>query len=234
MPPQRRALSFKRRLLAWFRANGRDLPWRGTRDPYHVLVSEFMLQQTQVSRVLAFYPRFLRRFGTVERLARARPAAVREAWEGLGYYRRAESLHRLARAVVRDHGGAIPADPAVLETLPGVGRYTAGAVTAFAYERRAAAVDTNVARVLTRVFALRTNESGRNASKRVWDLAERILPHRPRVVWEFGQALMDLGATICTARNPRCGACPVRPTCRTGNAKRNARTAEGARPTAHG
>jgi len=203
------ALRFKRALLRWFRAHARDLPWRATRDPYHVLVSEFMLQQTQVSRVMDYYDRFLARFDTVERLARARPAAVRDAWEGLGYYRRAENLHRLARTVVREYAGRIPADPEILRTLPGVGRFTAGAVATFAYERRAAAVDTNVARVLVRVF-----RNGRRLREReVWLLAERVLPRDRRVAWEFNQAMMDLGATICVARSPRCDGCPVRSAC---------------------
>jgi A/G-specific adenine glycosylase len=204
------ALRFKRALLRWFRANGRDLPWRATRDPYHVLVSEFMLQQTQVNRVRDYYGRFLTRFDSVERLARAHPAAVREAWEGLGYYRRAENLHRLARTVVRDHAGEIPSDPEVLRTLPGIGRYTAGAVATFAFERRAAAVDTNVARVLARVF----HGGRRPAERQLWALAERMLPRRRRVAWEFNQALMDLGATICVARVPKCADCPVRTACR--------------------
>jgi len=206
------ALRFKRSLLKWFRGNGRSLPWRETRDPYRIVVSEFMLQQTQVSRVLEYYPRFLKRFPTVETLARARPTAVREAWEGLGYYRRAENLHRLARTVVRDHAGAIPDDPAALEALPGVGRYTAGAVAAFAYERRAAAVDTNVRRVLGRVFG----RAGGRVERGIWALAERLLPRSRPVAWEFNQALMDLGARICVARKPRCAACPVRSACRTG------------------
>lgn len=207
------ALRFKRALLKWFRANGRSLPWRETRDPYRIVVSEFMLQQTQVSRVVDYYDRFLDRFGTIERLARARPKAVREAWEGLGYYRRAENLHRLARTVVDDHGGRIPADPEVLRTLPGVGPYTAGAVATFAFERRAAAVDTNVARVLRRVFRL---PRSRSADRHLWSLAERILPRDRRVAWEFNQALMDLGATRCVARRPKCEGCPVRAGCRTG------------------
>lgn len=206
------ALRFKRALLRWFRGNGRELPWRATRDPYRVLVSEFMLQQTQVSRVLDYYDRFLARFGSVEQLARARPSAVREAWDGLGYYRRAANLHRLARTVVRDHGGRIPDDPAALRALPGVGRYTAGAVAAFAYERRSAAVDTNVARVLRRVFR---PARGTLDDRKVWRLAEHILPRDRRVAWEFNQALMDLGARICTARSPRCSVCPVRRACRT-------------------
>lgn len=209
------ALRFKRRLLRWYRRQARALPWRITRDPYAVAVSEFMLQQTQVSRVLDFYPRFLARFPTVYHLSRARPRQVREAWEGLGYYRRAANLHRLARTVVREHGGAIPSDPTVLATLPGVGRYTAGAIATFAYERREAAVDTNVARVLRRAFAPRLRRDARGV-KTMWNLAERLLPRRPRTAWEFNQALMDLGATVCVARTPRCAVCPVRPACKTG------------------
>ena len=148
--PPANALSFKRRLLTWFRREGRDLPWRRTRDPYRVLVSEFMLQQTQVSRVQQYYQPFLTRYPTVTALAKARPKAVREAWEGLGYYRRAENLHALARTVSATHDGQIPEDIDALRRLPGVGAYTAGAVATFAYERPAAAVDTNVARVLQR------------------------------------------------------------------------------------
>jgi A/G-specific adenine glycosylase len=217
MPPvPSNARQFKRALLRWYRRDGRDLPWRETRDPYRVVVSEFMLQQTQVNRVLEYYPRFLRRFPTLAALARARPAAVREAWEGLGYYRRAENLHRLARTVVREHAGAIPDDPTALQALPGVGRYTAGAVAAFAYERRAAAVDTNVRRVLRRVFG----DGADKADRRVWDLAERLLPRSRTVAWEFNQALMDLGARICVARKPRCPECPVRVACRTGSRRK--------------
>ena len=221
MPPQpANALRFKRALLKWFRANGRSLPWRHTRDPYRVAVSEFMLQQTQVTRVLEYYPRFLQRFPTVHALARSRPRAVREAWEGLGYYRRAENLHRMARTVVREHGGTIPADPAALQALPGVGRYTAGAIATFAYERRAAAVDTNVARVLRRVFRPTGRRADGPTGRGIWALAERLLPRSRSVAWEFNQALMDLGARICVARKPRCVECPVRAACRTG-AKRS-------------
>lgn len=216
------ALAFKRRLLRWYRRYGRELPWRKTRDPYRVLVSEVMLQQTQVGRVLHYYPRFLARFPDVDTLAAAPPRRVREAWEGLGYYRRATNLHRLARVVARRYNGAIPSDPAVLRRLPGVGPYTAGAVASFAYHRRSPAVDTNVARVLDRVFSLRgTPPGGRapkggTASRQVWELAGRLLPRRRHAAWEFNQALMDLGALFCTARNPKCGVCPVRPTCATG------------------
>jgi len=210
-----KGLAFTRRLLAWFRVAGRDLPWRASRDPYRILVSEFMLQQTQVARVAEYWPRFLDLYPTVDALARARPGRVREAWDGLGYYRRAEHLHKLAGIVVRDHGGTVPRDPATLASLPGVGRYTAGAVASFAYERRTAAVDTNVARVLRRAFAPRAGR-GAAADRKLWDLARVLLPVRRRVAWEFNQALMDLGATVCTARVPRCFGCPVQPACATG------------------
>ena len=151
IPSPRVISQFRRRLLRWFERHGRDLPWRRTRDPYLVLVSEFMLHQTQVSRVTEYYPRFLQRFESIEALARARASAVREAWEGLGYYARARNLHRLAKEVA-GVGGQVPDDPAELIKLPGVGRYTAGAVACFAYEKPVAAVDTNVARVIRRVF----------------------------------------------------------------------------------
>ena len=160
----RRAPEFRRLLLRWFRLHGRDLPWRRTRDPYHVLVSEFMLQQTQVSRVEAYYQRFLERYPTVQALAGSEPATVRESWDGLGYYRRAANLHRLARAVVDEHAGVIPADPAVLVRLPGVGRYTAGAVASFAFERATPAIDTNVARVIRRAFLPALGARGRSGS----------------------------------------------------------------------
>ena len=214
--PPANALSFKRRLLTWFRREGRDLPWRRTRDPYRVLVSEFMLQQTQVSRVQQYYQPFLTRYPTVTALAKARPKAVREAWEGLGYYRRAENLHALARTVAATHDGQIPEDIDALRRLPGVGAYTAGAVATFAYERPAAAVDTNVARVLQRVFRLRA-KAGAATTRRIHRLASRLQPRRGKTAWEFNQALMDLGALVCTARAPRCPSCPVRPACRTGN-----------------
>jgi A/G-specific adenine glycosylase len=207
------ALAFKRRLLRWFRRAGRDLPWRRTRDPYRVLVSEIMLQQTQVARVLDFYPRFLQRFPTLPALAKAPPARVREAWDGLGYYRRAAHLHHLARAVMAHHRGRLPSAPDALRALPGIGRYTAGAVASFAFERRAAAVDTNVARVLSRAFGHR---SPRLPPARLWALAERLLPRRPAVAWEFNQALMDLGAGFCRSKRPLCADCPVRPACKTG------------------
>jgi A/G-specific adenine glycosylase len=216
--PLARASAFRRGLLRWFRREGRELPWRQTRDPYRIVVSEFMLQQTQVSRVEAYYHRFLGRYPTIEALAAASPGAVRESWEGLGYYRRAANLHRLAQTVVREHGGVVPSEPAALRLLPGIGRYTAGAVASFAYERRTPAVDTNVARVLRRAFHPRLGPRGRD--RRLWATAERLLPTRGAAAWAFNQAIMELGALICTARVARCGSCPVRRVCATGYRQR--------------
>ena len=213
-PPQARA--FGRRLRAWFRRHGRDLPWRRTRDPYRILVSELMLQQTQVSRVLDYYARFLERFPTLRHVAEAEPTHVTDAWRGLGYYARARNLHALARHVTRDGGpGALPPEPRDLRALPGVGAYTAGAVASFAYERRAALVDTNVARVLSRVFAPELHPKRPRDLTRLWVIAEAILPRRGRDAWVHNQALMELGALVCTARVRRCGACPVTSVCAT-------------------
>ncbi len=208
--------SFRRRLTAWFRRQGRDLPWRRTRDPYRVLVSEVMLQQTQVSRVLEFYPRFLARYPTMEHLARAGKRQVREAWEGLGYYRRIVNLHRLARQVMREQDGSLQPDAVALRQLPGVGRYTAGALMTFAFERPHPAVDTNVARVLRRYFYPRARRTGARLDERLWATAQALQPRNGRTAWSFNQAIMELGALICTARVARCEVCPVRRGCQTG------------------
>jgi A/G-specific adenine glycosylase len=214
MPPKSTP-SFRRRLLAWFDRHGRELPWRNTRNPYRILVSEVMLQQTQVARVTEYYPRFLRAFPTVHRLAAARPAQVREAWEGLGYYRRAANLHRLAREVSRSHAGKLPADPTELERLPGVGRYTATAVASFAFERPVATVDTNISRVIRRAFHPRLPRGARG-ERQVWETAAAILPPHGKTAWRFNQALMELGALVCTARRAFCERCPVAVACLTG------------------
>jgi A/G-specific adenine glycosylase len=205
-------MSFTRKLLAWYKRNARVLPWRQTRNPYAILVSEFMLQQTQVSRVLDYYPRFLERFPTIDALARSRRGAVMEAWDGLGYYARARNLHALAKEVTRRHDGSLPEDPEELRTLPGVGRYTAGAVACFAYEKPVPAVDTNVKRVLKRAFL-----GAGNTERDVWALAETLVPKQGKRAWEFNQALMELGALICPARKPKCPECPVRLECRLGS-----------------
>lgn len=211
-----RAAAFRRRLHAWYRRNARDLPWRTTRDAYRVLVSELMLQQTQVSRVVTYYAEFLDRFPTLTDVARAEPTVVMEAWNGLGYYARARNLHALAKQVTDDgrSPGELPSDAAALETLPGIGAYTAGAVSSFAYEQRAALVDTNVARVLRRVFAPKIDPKSASGQRSLWALAEGILPRTGRATWTHNQALMELGALVCTARVAHCGRCPVRPVCR--------------------
>jgi len=216
------AQGFTRKLLAWFDRHGRDLPWRKTRDPYRVLVSEFMLQQTQVSRVTEYYPRFLERFPDLGTLARAPARAVREAWDGLGYYARARNLHSLAKGVTGGGVagyGVLPDDPAELIKLPGVGRYTAGAVASFAYEKSVPAVDTNVARVVRRAF-LSDNGKRKTDDAKVWGLAAALVPKTGKRAWRFNQAIMELGALICVARKPRCPECPVRASCRTGRRRK--------------
>ena len=174
-----------------------------------------MLQQTQVSRVIDFYHRFLDRFPSIHHLAKASQAEVLEAWAGLGYYARARNLHALARTVTRDGGGVLPAQPAALRELPGIGAYTAGAVSSFAFESRAELVDTNVARVLARVFAPRLQGKRSRDLTQLWRIAEAVLPLRGPTAWTHNQALMELGALICTARVRHCVRCPVRRLCLT-------------------
>ncbi len=203
--------AFQDHLLAWFQHHGRDLPWRRTRDPYKILVSEIMLQQTQVDRVKDYYSRFVRAYPTVQDLAVARPREVRESWDGLGYYARAHHLQDAARRVVRSHAGEFPHQVKELMKLPGVGRYTAGAVASFAYGQPAPILDTNVRRVLTRVFVRRRPARPGALDRRLWALAELLIPDGK--AWEFNQALMDFGAVVCTARTPRCQSCGLVPIC---------------------
>ncbi len=202
---------FQTRLLRWFRENGRDLPWRRTRDPYKILVSEVMLQQTQVERVRQYYGRFLREYPTIQDLASANPARVRDSWDGLGYYARARNLHAAARRIVHRHGGRFPRKPEDVLALPGVGRYTAGALLSFAYGEAAPILDTNVRRVLSRIFVRRQAARPAATERRLWALAEATIPAGD--AWTFNQALMDFGATVCTARNPQCTECPIRQMC---------------------
>ena len=218
LPARETRVEFSRRLRAWFRRRSRALPWRETRDPYRVLVSELMLQQTQVSRVVDYYARFLERFPTLSHVARARVGRVEEAWEGLGYYARARNLHKLARQVTdrgRDEAATLPSSPAELRALPGIGAYTAGAVASFAYEKRAPLVDTNVSRVLLRMFAPSLSPRSGVGQRAAWKLAEAVLPRTGGATWTHNQALMELGALVCTARVARCGECPVTGQCST-------------------
>jgi len=209
---------FQRRLLRWYGRHGRDLPWRRTRDPYRILVSEVMLQQTQVERVLGYYEPFLRRYPTIEALASSSEPQVRESWEGLGYYARARNLHRTAQQVSTQYGGKLPDDPAIIQRLPGIGRYTAGAVLSFAYRKDAAILDTNAARVLSRVFGVRRAQGKSRLQRRLWAVAEAVTPAGRAD--RFNQAIMDLGATICHVRIPDCARCPIRNHCR--SVQRNA------------
>ncbi len=203
---------FRRRLLAWYRRNGRDLPWRTTRDPYHILVSEIMLQQTQVDRVLPKYHEWLERYPSFHALAAADADAVVSTWRPLGYNIRPRRLHDIAREAVVKYDGRLPGDEATLRSFKGIGPYTAGAVMSFAFGQRTAILDTNVARVLYRVFIGRGDAKSHRMKRRLWDVSRTVLPHRH--VFDFNQALMDFGATLCSARKPKCARCPMRARCR--------------------
>jgi A/G-specific adenine glycosylase len=210
VPEDRRR--FRRRLLDWYRRNGRDLPWRRTSDPYHILVSEMMLQQTQVDRVLPKYHEWLEKFPSLAALAQAPEDDVTDAWRPLGYNIRPRRLHAIARESVERYGGELPSDEATLRSFKGIGEYTAGAVMSFAFGQRAAILDTNVARVLFRVFVGRGAPKAHAMKRHLWDVSRTVLPHRH--VFDFNQALMDFGAMVCVARNPRCLVCPMSNSCR--------------------
>ncbi len=200
-----------RPLLRWFDKEARDLPWRRTRDPYAIWISEIMLQQTQVQTVVPYYERFMRRFPTVQTLARARIDSVLKLWEGLGYYSRARNMHKAAKEIVSRFGGRIPETRAELLSLPGIGAYTAGAVASIAFDRREPLVDGNVTRVLCRVFRIRENPKQAAVQKKIWSVAEGLLPaNRPG---DFNQALMELGSEVCLPKVPRCDICPLRRIC---------------------
>ena len=204
--------SFAGRLMRWQAQHGRhDLPWQRTRDPYRIWLAEIMLQQTQVATVIPYYERFLARFPDVRSLARASIDAVLTLWSGLGYYSRARNLHAAARAVLEQHGGKFPRTRAGLESLPGVGRSTAAAIAAFAFGEREAILDGNVKRVLARHFAVRGRAGDARVERRLWRLAESLLPKRG--IEPYTQALMDLGATVCVRARPACERCPVRASC---------------------
>ena len=215
--PETSALDFgysawlARRLRSWFRRHQRDLPWRRDRDPYRIWVSEVMLQQTQVATVIPYFERFLRAFPTLADLAAAEEQDVLRLWEGLGYYRRARDLHRAARILVADHQGRFPDDPAVLGALPGLGRYTCNAVLSQAFDRRLPILEANTQRVLSRLFGRAQDPRQGPARRWLWQAAEDILPQRD--IGAFNQALMELGALVCTPAAPRCTDCPLAARC---------------------
>lgn len=197
--------------MAWYAKHGRDLPWRRDRDPYRVWVSEVMLQQTTVTAVIPYYERFLTRFPSVADLAAASEHDVMRLWEGLGYYSRARNMHAAARRIVAEHGGAFPRAAAELSAFRGIGRYTAGAIASFAFDDPAPVVEANTLRLYSRLIGYRGDPRSSEGQSRLWGFAERIVPRKG--AGRFNHALMDLGATVCIVREPRCEACPVRQNC---------------------
>ncbi len=187
------------------------MPWRGSKNPYHIWVSEIMLQQTQVDTVIPYYRRWLKRFPSVKELAKANQRDVLRMWQGLGYYSRARNLHAASQKVMREFNGVVPNDLERLRTLPGVGRYTAGAILSIAFNGDAAVVDGNVKRVLSRLFNLRYDVKSGRGEKKLWELAESLVPRGK--AGDHNQALMDLGATICKPQNPLCDRCPLKKIC---------------------
>jgi len=211
MKHEARYVQIARALLDWFAENAQDLPWRRTKDPYAIWVSELMLQQTQVRTVVPYYERFLSRFPTVAHLARARVDTVIKLWEGLGYYSRARNLHAGAQQIVTRFGGHLPATREELLILPGIGRYTAGAIASIAFGQREPLVDGNVTRVLCRIFRIQGNPKEGTIQKRIWALAETLVPDGQ--AGPFNQALMELGREVCRPRKPDCENCPLHRLC---------------------
>jgi A/G-specific adenine glycosylase len=203
---------FRRRLLTWYRRHGRDLPWRRTDDPYHILVSEIMLQQTQVDRVVPKYYEWLDRYPSLEVLASADEGDVAQTWRPLGYNIRPRRLHAIARESMARYGGQLPSDEQALLSFKGIGAYTAGAIRSFAFGQRAAILDTNVARVLFRVFVARGDARTHAMRRRLWTISAALVPRRH--VFDFNQALMDFGSMVCSVRAPKCARCPMTPLCR--------------------
>ncbi|SRR5579884_922592 len=210
--------AFRRLLLRWYRKNGRDLPWRRTRDPYAILVSELMLQQTQVATVVPYYKKWLRQFPDFAALARASQQDVLRAWQGLGYYARALNLRDAARIIMQRHGGEFPRAIDQMQQLPGIGKYTACAVASFAFNQAAPIVESNTARVLARLYNLRESIDSQPGRAHLWREAARLLPRNNAA--HYNAALIDLGALVCIPRKPRCGICPVRRFCRAKNPAR--------------
>ncbi len=202
---------FARRLLAWYATNARQLPWRGQADAYAVWVSEIMLQQTRVETVLPYFERWMQRFPTLTALCAASQQEVLSAWEGLGYYSRARNLQRAAQRVAAEYGGRLPEEAGELQKLPGIGRYTAAAIASMAFGKDEAALDGNIKRVLARVFDVEQPAASPGGQRRLWQLAAEHLP--PGKAGDYNQALMDLGATLCTPREPACPTCPLAGLC---------------------
>lgn len=208
--------NFARSILDWYDAGHRNLPWRRTKDPYGIWISEIMLQQTRAETVVSYYERFLEKYPSVQELADAEEAELLKAWEGLGYYSRARSLQKAAKVIASEHGGQLPASVEALRALPGIGDYTSGAIASIAFGIPAAAVDGNVERVLCRYYAIEDEVGTPAVRRKVFDLAQALVPHdRPGA---FANAMMEMGATLCTPRNPACLICPVRESC-AGHAK---------------
>lgn len=212
---RRRAV--RRRLLAWYAQHARELPWRKAKpDPYHVWLSEIMLQQTQVATVRPYFERFIAALPTIGRLAAAEPDRVLRLWEGLGYYRRARQLHAAAQQIVRDHGGRFPREPKGVRALPGIGRYTAGAILSISFGLREPILEANTRRLYARLLALRDDPTSTRSEQLLWQFAESLLPKREP--GELNQALMELGSLICTPRQPKCDLCPLQAHCPTARA----------------
>jgi A/G-specific adenine glycosylase len=207
--------AFRRSLLHWFRDHGRDLPWRKTRDPYAILVSEFMLQQTQVATVIPYYNRWLCRFPDFGSVARASQNDVLHGWQGLGYYNRVRNLHAAAKIVQDRYRGFFPSDIPAIRKLPGVGRYTANAVAIFAFHQPVPIVETNTARLLARLFDIRASIDSAIGREKLWKSAGRLIPRRNAA--GFNSALIDLGALVCLSGKPKCNVCPVKKFCRAKN-----------------
>src|SRR3990172_6150877 len=201
----------RRNAVAWYARHARDLPWRRTTDPYRIWISEIMLQQTTVKAVVGYYERFLREFPTVEALAAAPEESVLRQWEGLGYYTRARNLHRAAGVVVRELSGRFPQEVDELLRLPGIGRYTAGAVASFAFDRPAPIVEANTQRLYSRLLGYAGDLRSSTGQRVLWQFAERLVPHKSP--GRFNQALMELGATVCAPVDPQCDRCPMRRDC---------------------
>ena len=202
---------FRRRLLSWYAKHARDLPWRRSANPYRVWVSEVMLQQTQVETVKPYFARFIRTFPTVKKLAAANEQEVLRLWEGLGYYRRGRQLHAAAQQIVAEHGGRFPCDVTALQTLPGIGRYTAGAIASIAFDQRTPILEANTIRFFSRLIGYRQSPTTAAGQRLLWQTAEEVLPQKE--IAKFNQGLMELGSLVCTPQQPQCDACPVAVLC---------------------